>query len=144
MGEGRPGGAGPSRMWEVVTTREFDAWSQSLTADRNEQVIASLRRVANDGPNLGRPRVDSIKGSRVHNLKELRVAGGVRVLFAFDPNRRAVMLMGGDKTGSWNRWYPRNVRAAERLYGEHLRSIGNGDRCLSRAGVSRKAAERDR
>jgi hypothetical protein len=71
-------------------------------------------------PALGRPLVDRIEGSKVHNLKELRPgsSGGseVRVLFVFDPDRRAVLLVGGDKAGNWRGWYPKNIPVAERRY----------------------------
>jgi hypothetical protein len=100
--------------------------------------------VAKGGPLLGRPRVDSIKGSRVHNLKELRLRGGMRILFAFDPNRRPVMLVGGDKTGSWNRWYRQKIPVAEHLYFDHVRSIGKGDRCPSQRAAASKPAARSR
>lgn len=123
--------AGNERVWAVVRTRDFERWFRGLDAERAIQVTAALRRVAKVGPVLGRPRVDSIKASRIRNLKELRVHGGVRVLFAFDPNRRAVMLVGGDKTGAWNRWYRQAVPNAERLYADHLRSIGKGNGCLN-------------
>ena len=81
--------------WEVVRTAEFDRWLRATSEARRENVTGAMERLANMGPTLGRPRVDSIKGSRVHDLKELRLHDGVRVLFAFDPNRRAVMLVGG-------------------------------------------------
>jgi hypothetical protein len=69
--------------------------------------------------------VDSIKGSRHHNMKELRSIGGnLRALLAFDPNRRAVVLLGGDKTGDWKGWYERNVPLADKLYDRHLRALG--------------------
>jgi hypothetical protein len=119
------------KRWQVVTTPAFEQWRESLGTERATQVSAALGRVAKGGPTLGRPRVDSLKGSRVHNLKELRLDDSVRMLFAFDPRRRAVMLMGGNKTGSWNRWYRRAIPAAERLYANHLRSIGEGERCLN-------------
>lgn len=127
----------------MVRTRDFERWFRGLDAERATQVTAALRRVAKVGPVLGRPRVDSIRASRIHNLKELRVHGGVRVLFAFDPNRRAVMLVGGDKTGTWNRWYRQAVPVAERLYADHLRSVGKGNGCL-KPGEGRKPPERDR
>ena len=127
----------------MVRTPDFEQWFRGLDAERATQVTAALRRVAKVGPVLGRPRVDSIKASSVRNLKELRVHGGVRVLFAFDPNRRAVMLLGGDKTGSWNRWYRQAVPTAERRYADHLRSIGKGNECQGRGG-GQKPPERDR
>lgn len=104
----------------------------------------ALQYVAKAGPTLGRPRADSIHGAHVHNLKELRVERTVRVLYAFDPNRTAVMLLGGDKIGSGNRWYRRMVAEAERLYVDHLRSIGKEDRCLSRHGAGLKSAASSR
>jgi hypothetical protein len=130
--------------WEVSTTSAFDRWFRGLEAERACQVTAALRRVASTGPVLGRPRVDSIRSSRIHNLKELRLHDGVRVLFAFDPNRRAVMLLGGDKTGSWNRWYRQHIPVAERLYTDHLRSIGKEDRCPSRPNAGLRPAARSR
>jgi hypothetical protein len=117
--------------WRVVRTRGFEDWFRALDAERETQVTAALRRVAKVGPVLGRPRVDSIKASRIHNLKELRVHGGVRVLFAFGPDRKAVMLVGGDKTGAWKRWYREAIPRAERRYAEYLRSIGKGNGGMS-------------
>ena len=88
--------------------------------------------------------MDVIHGSSVHKLKEARVERGIRVLFAFDSNRNAVMLVGGDKTGKWNRWYPPNIALAERLYREHERSIGKEPRCLSQRDSVRTSPARSR
>ena len=107
-----------------MQTREFDRWLATLGPDRRAAVTGAVRRVVADGPTLGRPRVDTLRGSRVAKLKELRVDRGTRVLFAFDSRRRPVMLTGGDKTGTWNRWYPGAIRTAERLYADHERRIG--------------------
>ena len=67
--------------------------------------------------------MDRIQGSRIHHLKELRPGSGgrseIRVLFAFDPARSALLLLGGDKAGNWQRWYRENVPIAERLYLEY-------------------------
>jgi hypothetical protein len=82
-----------------------------------DQVIAALRILAYQGPSLGRSLVDSIVGSRHKNMNELRPGSTgrteIRILFVFDPARRAVLLLGGDKAGKWNRWYRRNVPKAE-------------------------------
>nr|WP_322770003.1 type II toxin-antitoxin system RelE/ParE family toxin [Frankia sp. Cr1] len=82
------------------------------------------------GPDEGRPLVDRVKGSRVHSLKELRPAsaGGteVRVLFVFDPARRMVMLVAGDKSGKWQRWYDVAIPLAEARYAEHLAALSDG------------------
>ena len=76
------------------------------------------------GPSLGRPIVDRIKGSRHHNMKELRSVGGhIRVLFVFDPDRRAILLIGGEKAGRWKDWYRKSIPIADDLYDLHLENI---------------------
>jgi hypothetical protein len=66
---------------------------------------------------LGRPLADSIKGSRIHNMKELRPSGtSIRILFVFDPERQAVLLVAGDKAGNWQGWYKENIPVAEGRY----------------------------
>jgi hypothetical protein len=100
--------------------------------------------IAQEGPTLGRPQVDVIHGSRVHKLKEARVDRGIRVLFAFDSNRNPVMLVGGDKAGKWNRWYPPMVRLAERLYLDHERRIGKEAPCLSQRAAGRTGSQMSR
>ena len=96
------------------------------------RVNALIDHIVATGPTLGRPHADVIHGSgRVHNLKEARIGQGTRMLFAFDSNRNAVMLLGGDKTGEWNRWYRKAIERAEGLYLDHERSIGKEGRCLS-------------
>ncbi|WP_436996115.1 type II toxin-antitoxin system RelE/ParE family toxin [Streptomyces sp. enrichment culture] len=80
--------------------------------------------MAEFGPALGRPLVDRIKNAEQHHPKELRPDSSgrseVRVLFAFDPARRAVLLVAGDKAGNWLRWYDSNIPLAEKRYREHL------------------------
>jgi hypothetical protein len=86
----------------------------------------SHRSVGAPGPALGRPAVDTITGSS--NLKELRAKGSgaeLRVLFNFDPIQRAVLLVGGDKSGLWNRWYDTAIVEAERVYERYLASRQN-------------------
>ncbi len=68
--------------------------------------------------------MDTISGSRHANMKELRPRGGnLRVLFAFDPRRLAILLIGGDKSGEWNAWYQRMIPLADDLYDEHLATL---------------------
>jgi hypothetical protein len=111
--------------WEVVFTPEAEKWFMGLGAVDTDRIAAAVNRLQHDGPSLGRPFVDSIKGSRHHNMKELRSSGGhLRALFAFDPRRRAVVLVGGDKTGDWKGWYARNISRADKLYDRHLRDRG--------------------
>ena len=79
------------------------------------------------GPHWGRPLVDTVKGSRIANLKELRPGSAgrteVRVLFVFDPVRQIVLLVGGDKAGNWRAWYTTAVPRAEAAYAEHLERL---------------------
>jgi hypothetical protein len=108
----------------AIRTPEFNRWLAGLSAERRAKVTAATELVTTRGWTLGRPHVDVIHGSRMHKLKELRIDRGARVLFAFDSNRNPVMLVGGDKTGKWNRWYPPVIRQAQRLYADHERSLG--------------------
>jgi hypothetical protein len=81
--------------------------------------------LAEHGPGLKRPVVGDIQGSRHANMKELRASrsGVLRVLFAFDPRRHAILLLGGDKSGQWNEWYPSAIARADDLYDLHLREL---------------------
>lgn len=85
-----------------------------------ELVTAAIDKLVDDGPTLGRPLVDRIKGSKRHNLKELRPGSSgsseVRILFIFDPQRQAVLLVAGDKSGAWSQWYRENIPEAETRY----------------------------
>ncbi len=117
--------------WELYLTDEVDAWLDQLAASDRESyelVVAGIEVLAGVGPNLGRPLVDRIKGSRLHNLKELRPgsSGGteLRILFTFDPWRSAILLVAGDKAGNWSAWYRRAIPLAERLYEKYLQDRG--------------------
>jgi len=127
---------------ELVKTDEFRSWSQTLDPERRAKVAGAVARIVKVGPTLGRPHVDVIHGSRMRKLKEARIDRGVRVLFAFDSNQNAVMLVGGDKTGKWNRWYRGRIDLAERLYFDHERSIGKGARCLSQREAQKRVSPR--
>jgi hypothetical protein len=96
-----------------------------LTEAEQDSVAADVRVLGEFGPALGRPHVDTVKGSRFPNMKELRVqyAGKpYRILFAFDPRRTALLLIGGNKTGK-ERWYSEFVPVADRLYAKHLAAL---------------------
>jgi hypothetical protein len=111
-------------VWQVGYTDEFESWWDALSADHQERVAAAVELLEQHGPALGRPIVDTLEGSRHANMKELRPRGGhLRVLFAFDPHRRAILLCGGDKSGLWNAWYAEAIPIADRLFDEHLRAI---------------------
>ncbi|HDH27224.1 MAG TPA: diaminopimelate decarboxylase [Actinobacteria bacterium] len=81
--------------------------------------------LAEHGPSLKRPLVGEITSSRHPNMKELRVskAGALRVLFAFDPQRHAILLLGGKKSGQWEQWYLWAIPAADDLYDTHLQEL---------------------
>ena len=112
-------------MWEVEYTNEFGQWWAGLTEDEQESLAANVELLRQLGPGLPRPHVDTIKGSRHSNIKELRTqhrGRPLRTLFAFDLRRHAILLMGGDKTGD-KRFYDRMVPWADRLYDEHLAEL---------------------
>jgi len=113
-------------VWEVLFIDEFNAWFQTLTEDQQDAVTARVGLLETEGPALGRPTVDTIAGSRHPNMKELRVSkgGAIRILFAFDPQRQAVLLIGGDKTGQWVAWYEAAIPLADELFDEYLRETG--------------------
>ncbi len=86
-------------MWEVEYTDEFGVWWNQLDANEQEAIAASVELLRELGPNLPRPHADTLKGSRHSNMKELRTqheGRPLRTLFAFDPRRRAILLIGGD------------------------------------------------
>jgi hypothetical protein len=101
-----------------------DDWLLSLDQKSYELVVAALELLADRGPALGRPLVDSVVGSRHKNMKELRPGSSgrseVRVLFAFDPDRLAILLVAGDKAGNWQKWYRTNIPLADDRFTEHL------------------------
>jgi hypothetical protein len=110
--------------WDVEYTDEFETWWDGLTEDQQAAVAARVERLQAQGPNLKRPIVGAIKGSRNDpQMKELRVSlaeGELRILFMFDPRRAAILLLGGDKQGQWNRWYKTAIPQADDLYDTYL------------------------
>lgn len=111
--------------WDVFFSESAERWVLALDDADYEAMMAAIELLEERGPSLGRPAVDRIAGSRHHNMKELRSFGGhLRALFAFDPKRRAIVLLGGDKTNDWSGWYDRNVPVADDLFDEYLRQEG--------------------
>jgi len=111
--------------WDVEYTDEFGDWWESLTAEEQESIAISVRLLEDRGPALGFPHSSAINGSRHGHMRELRTQHNgrpIRTLYAFDPRRSAILLIGGDKTGD-NRWYEINVPLADRLYDEHLEQL---------------------
>ncbi len=113
--------------WTVLFHDEFEAEFEALVEDLQDELLAHAKLLATFGPNLGRPTVDTLKGSRHSNMKELRFSwsGQVwRVAFAFDPQRQAIVLVGGDKSGADQRkFYKRLLTVADARYDEHLRTL---------------------
>lgn len=108
--------------WEVYSASEqVETWIASLTDDEQDALLAAIELLQEQGPALGRPIVDRVQGSRHHKMKELRPPklGDVvlRVLFAFDSERQAALLVGGNKAedGQWNEWYDTWIPVADEL-----------------------------
>lgn len=112
--------------WEI-DVELIDDWLKAVDEGTYDQVISALRILIELGPGLGRPLVDSIVGSRHKNMKELRPGSAgrseVRILFAFDSKRRAILLLAGDKQGAWARWYRKNIPVADDRYDEHVEKL---------------------
>jgi hypothetical protein len=111
--------------WEVEYTDEFGAWWHELNEGEQESIDACVRLLEAMGPKLGFPHSSGIRGSRHAHMRELRVQHGgrpYRVLYAFDPLRVAILLLGGDKTGN-ERWYDVQIPIADRLYDTHIATL---------------------
>jgi hypothetical protein len=110
--------------WAVAMADEFEPEFDALHDDVRTEILALSLVLEDFGPQLGRPRVDTLNGSRHANMKELRFSaadGEWRVAFAFDPRRRAILLVAGDKSGgSEKRFYRELVRKADERFSAHL------------------------
>ena len=99
-------------------------WRGTLDDDTYQQVVAAVDMLAEQGPTLPRPLADTVKGSRHHKMKELRPGSSgrseIRILFAFDPVRQAILLVAGDKAGRWDDWYKRAIPLADDRFDEHI------------------------
>lgn len=112
--------------WGTERTREFEGWWATLSKAEKAKVDASIEQLERAGPGAGRPLVDTVKGSRFPNMKELRPTQTIRVFFAFDRRRMAVLLIGGDKAGQAKRFYRQMVMKADKIYDAHLLRITEG------------------
>lgn len=109
-------------MWKIIKTDTFGDWFTRQDNDAQSSVVEIITVLASYGPQLGRPYVDTIKDSRHPNMKELRIQSKgrpLRVLFAFDPKRNAVLLIGGDKTGD-KRFYKKLIPIADDVFDKYL------------------------
>jgi len=118
--------------WDAERTQEFDDWWTELTDSEQRKVVAAVEVLQELGPTTGRPLVDTVQGSRHPNMKELRVTQTMRIFFAFDPERVAILLIGGDKAGKSKRFYKRMVPVADRIYDSHLERQGRGRRARTK------------
>ena len=114
-------------MFEIESTDVFRTWLTSAEVDAaaREDIRAVLLVLQELGPRLGRPLADTLKGSRHSNMKELRVHSNgrpFRILYAFDPRRTAVLLVGGNKSGR-KRFYKRMINLADQLFDVHLEAL---------------------
>lgn len=113
--------------WEVLFHKEFEPEFDALPEDVQDEMLALARLLQQFGPQLGRPRADTLNGSRHANMKELRfdAADGVwRVAFAFDPNRNTILLVSGDKSGgSEKRFYRQLIEKADLRLDAHLARV---------------------
>ena len=111
--------------WDVLFDAEFADWFEAVDEGLQDEIFAHVELLRRFGANWGRPRVDSVKGSKYSNMKELRIqyqGDPWRILFAFDPSRCAILLVGGNKRGN-HRWYEEHIRIADRRFERHLDSL---------------------
>lgn len=113
--------------WSVEFHPACGQWADQLGQADAEALLAAIRVLRAVGPGLGRPLVDSIVASRHKNMKELRPGSTgrteVRVLFAFDRTRKAILLVGGDKSEDWKGWYARNIPIADDRFDKHQATV---------------------
>jgi hypothetical protein len=124
--------------WKVNQTVELETWFLEQDEDAKEDILASVKILSEIGPTLGRPHVDTLAGTAIKNLKELRIQSNgrpFRVLFVFDPKRTAILLFGGNKEGN-ERFYEMMIPKAESLYREYLKENGNEIKNKKKSGKS--------
>lgn len=102
--------------------------AQDLPSSDAEVLLAAIRVLRDRGPSLGRPLVDTVKANRHPNMKELRPGSRgrteIRVLFAFDKSRKAILLVGGDKSDNRSGWYAHSIPIADERFETHQASLG--------------------
>lgn len=111
--------------WQVEYTDEFGEWWDGLSEAEQASVNASIKFIEEFGPTLEYPRSSKVAHSRYSHMRELRVqhqGQPYRILYAFDPKRMAILLIGGKKTGQ-DSWYEVYIPRADELYEEHLRAL---------------------
>jgi hypothetical protein len=115
------------REWTVEFHPKCEQWARDLPSSDSEALLAAIHVLRDRGPSLGRPLVDTVKGSTHPNMKELRPGSTgrteIRVLFAFDKKRMAILLVGGDKSDNWAGWYDANIPIADERFKKHQASL---------------------
>lgn len=115
--------------YNVIAANEFEAWLNQQEKDLYERVYMYLNLLAIEGPNLTRPHSDTLKGSSIKNLKELRIqyqGNPYRILYVFDPKQQAFVMLGGNKASD-KRWYKKAINQAEAIYAEYVAKL-KGDK----------------
>ena len=113
--------------WDVQFDEDFLLWFGGLPEALQDEIFAHARLLRVRGPQLGRPYVDTLEASEFTNMKELRVqfqGDPWRILFAFDPNRAAILLVGGNKRGD-RRWYKKHLPIADARFQRHLERLNH-------------------
>jgi len=111
--------------WDVEYTDEFGEWWELLTENQQDDIAASAEMLMENGPQLRFPHSSGIEGSKHSHMRELRIQSSgdpIRVFYAFDPRRMAILLIGGDKTGQ-DRFYQEYIPVADILYSHHLEAL---------------------
>jgi hypothetical protein len=111
--------------WEIEYTNEFENWWNTVSEKEQNDIVAVINLLAEKGANLSFPYSSGIAGSKHSQMRELRVQSGgkpLRIFYAFDPRRTAILLMGGDKTGD-DRFYEKYIPIADKLYDIYLEEI---------------------
>ncbi len=118
--------------WKVVASAQVQNWYAGLDDRQARSIKPAIDALAAEGPALRRPSGGAIHGSRHRGMRELRSNGGnLRVLYKFDKRGRAVLLIGGDKTGNWKGWYKRAIRRGDRFYDRYTHARGGNARWTS-------------
>jgi len=116
--------------WIVEFCNEFEPEFGAMAEEVQDELLAQLKVLERFGPELGRPQVDTLNGSKHANMKELRFKaddGVWRVAFAFDPERKAVLLVGDDKSGgSQKKFYKDLIKTADVRFDRHLSTLKKG------------------
>ncbi len=113
--------------WQVEEHSQYTDWFEEQEEDLQDEILAVVGLLKREGPMLSRPYADTLEASKHPNMKELRVqyrGQPWRILFAFDPKRSAILLLGGNKTGN-ARWYKENIPIADKRFTQHLERLQN-------------------